>query len=200
MTYLDRDDEYSPQYFARLAALDGKADVFVFGYDFVYDDEPNRPPEECQPHLFRDRLMAGNIVTPLGVAHRREWINKAGAFNELVWIDEDTDLLKRFAHASAKFLFTGEKSGRYHIRRSSQSRAPKLTPRQEEAIQSNWRSGRPIYGVAPSGTGAREIRRIAYVWPGAWGATAGSSSSGETGMGKPPDGTCTKRGRGLPAD
>ena len=77
VTYLDRDDEYSPQYFARLAGLDGKADVFVFGYDFVYDDEPNRPPEECQPHLFRDRLMAGNIVTPLGVAHRREWIDKA---------------------------------------------------------------------------------------------------------------------------
>ncbi len=97
VAYLDRDDEYSPQYFARLAGLDGKADVFVFGYDFVHDDEPNRPPEECRPHLFRNRLMTGNIVTPLGIAHRREWIDKAGAFNELVWIDEDTDLLKRLA-------------------------------------------------------------------------------------------------------
>ena len=74
--------------------------------------------------------------------------------------------MKRLARAGAKFLFTGEESGRYHIRRSSQSRTPKLTPRQEEAIQSNWQSGRPIYGVAPPGARAREIRPIAYVWPG----------------------------------
>ena len=139
--------------------------MFVFGYDFVHDDEPNRPPEECRPHLFRNRLMTGNIVTPLGIAHRREWIDKAGAFNELVWIDEDTDLLKRLAAGREVPLHRRRERTLPHPA-SSQSRTPKLTPRQEEAIQSNWRSGRPIYGVAPPGARAREIRPIAYVWPG----------------------------------
>ncbi len=165
VTYLDQDDEYDPRYLERVASLGDQGDAFIFGYEFIYDDEPQRPVERWRPELVKSRLLAWNIVTPLGIAHRREWVDKVGGFNELVWIEEDTDLLKRFARAGAKFVFLREKSGRYHVRRSSQARAPKLNPRQQELIEQNWRAGRPIYGDRPPGVKTREIRSIAYVSP-----------------------------------
>ena len=46
VSYLDQDDEYYPDYLANVARLRDKADVLVFGYDFVYEDGPagERPP------------------------------------------------------------------------------------------------------------------------------------------------------------
>ena len=47
--YLDQDDEYYPDYLASAAQFRDKADVLVFGYDFVYEDadgpHPNPLPE-----------------------------------------------------------------------------------------------------------------------------------------------------------
>ena len=97
VAYLDQDDEYDPRYLERLAGLGDQGDIFIFGYDVVYDDEPQRPVGRWQPELSQDRVFGWNVVTPLGIAHRREWIDKVGEFNELVWIEEDTDLVKRFA-------------------------------------------------------------------------------------------------------
>ena len=83
--YLDQDDEYYPDYLANVARLRDKADVLVFGYDFVYEDGPagERPPS-WNPGSVRQFLFAEAIVTPLGVAHRRELWQKAGGFNELL--------------------------------------------------------------------------------------------------------------------
>ena len=90
VAYLDQDDEYDPRYLERLAGLGDQGDIFIFGYDVVYDDEPQRPVGRWQPELSQDRVFGWNVVTPLGIAHRREWIDKVGEFNELVWIEEDT--------------------------------------------------------------------------------------------------------------
>ncbi|MGO8745653.1 MAG: glycosyltransferase [Thermoguttaceae bacterium] len=163
VAYLDQDDEYDPRYLERLAGLGDQGDIFIFGYDVVYDDEPQRPVGRWQPELSQDRVFGWNVVTPLGIAHRREWIDKVGEFNELVWIEEDTDLVKRFARAGARFAYVAEKSGRYHVRLSSQARAPTMNRRQREAVEKNWHARKPIYGDRPPGTKAREIRSIAYV-------------------------------------
>ena len=149
IAYLDRDDEYDPQYFERLADVREPGDVFIFGYDFLYDDQPQRPAERWRPELVRERLWEYNIVTPLGIAHRREWIDKTGGFDELLWIEEDWDFLKRLSAAGAKLVFLPQKSGRYHLRRSSQSRAPHLTRRQREARAASGQVGRQASGQAP---------------------------------------------------
>jgi GT2 family glycosyltransferase len=52
-----------------------------------------------QPAEHRHRLFATNIVVPLGIAHRREWIDTLGGFNELVSPDEDWDFVRRLARA-----------------------------------------------------------------------------------------------------
>ncbi len=103
VTYLDQDDEYYPDYLANVARLYDKADVLVFGYDFVYDDGPagGRLPS-WEPGAVRQFLFAEAIVTPLGVAHRRELWQKVGGFNE-AWCEEDSDLWRRMARAGAKF-------------------------------------------------------------------------------------------------
>ncbi len=97
ITYLDRDDEYQPKYLELLARVEAQGDIYLFGYDVVFDDDPQRPVEPWKPERVKQSAIGWNIVVPLGIAHRREWIEKVGDFNELVWIDEDSDLMKRFA-------------------------------------------------------------------------------------------------------
>ena len=86
----------------------------------------------------------GGIVTPLGVAHRRELWQKVGGFNE-AWCEEDSDLWRRMARVGAEFAYLPLKSGRYHVRADSASRRPHITPRQREMFLENWRKGRPMY-------------------------------------------------------
>ena len=147
ITYLDQDDEYYPDYLASVAHFRDKADVLVFGYDFVYENGPagERPPS-WEPGLVRQLLFAEAIVTPLGVAHRRELWKKAGGFNE-AWCEEDSDLWRRMARTGAEFAFLPLKSGRYHVRADSASRMPHITRQQREMFLENWCKGRPIYEV-----------------------------------------------------
>ena len=94
----------------------------MFGYDFAYEDGPagNRPPS-WDPGLVRQLLFVQHIATPLGVAHRREFWEKTGGFNE-AWCEEDSDFWRRMARAGARFTFVPLKSGLYHVRRDSASR------------------------------------------------------------------------------
>ena len=83
VSYLDRDEEYYPDYLANVARFRDRADVLLFGYDFVYEDGPlGERPASWDPGRARQLFFAQNIVTPLGVAHRRELWRKAGGFNE----------------------------------------------------------------------------------------------------------------------
>ena len=90
--------------------------------------------------------LCPDVVTPLGVAHRRELWEKVGGFNE-AWCEEDSDLWRRMARAGAEFAFLPLKSGRYHVAGTAR-RVPHITRRQREMFLENWRAGRPIYGKA----------------------------------------------------
>ena len=146
VSYLDHDDEYCPDYLELVSRHRDKGDVLVCGYDFAYEDGPAGPrPESWDPGSVRQLLFAQPIVTPLGVAHRRELWQKAGGFNERVSGIEDWDFWKRMARAGAEFAFLPLKSGLYHVRADSISRMPRITRRQRETFLENWRAGRPIY-------------------------------------------------------
>lgn len=133
ITYLDCDDEYYPDYLERVYAWRGRTDVCVFGYDKVKlpsDPHGVAVVEPWDATAVREHLLRHNIVCPLGVAHRRDLLDRSGLFDEGLWYEEDWDLWKRFARAGATFSFTSHKSGRYHVRDDSLSRtkrAPDVT-------------------------------------------------------------------------
>lgn len=123
IAYLDCDDEYYADYLQAVARLHQLADVLVFGYDVVYrDGEPDCRVEGWDPVPERGKLFRVNIVTPLGVSHRREWVQRIGGFDERLWRETDWDYWKRLARARARFKYMPQKSGRYHVRRASHSR------------------------------------------------------------------------------
>lgn len=129
ITYLDHDDEYYSSYLQRVNDERHLADVLVFAYDLV--EERAGSPDQGQfttwdPGLVPDRLNQQHIAVPLGVAHRRDLLDRVGGFNETRTVQEDTDLWRRFAVAEALFLFLPEKSGLYHVRSDSRSRLHSL--------------------------------------------------------------------------
>jgi glycosyltransferase involved in cell wall biosynthesis len=129
ISYLDCDDEYYPNYLEQVYTWRNKSDVLVFSYDVVDEGLGILLPGQtvtwntAQERFF---LMERNISCPLGIAHRRDLLDKTGGFNESLILLEDWDLWKRFAHAGAEFVFVESKSGIYHIRRESQSRTARI--------------------------------------------------------------------------
>jgi GT2 family glycosyltransferase len=166
VAYLDQDDEYHPDYLAQVARLHGRADVLVFGYNLVSEDgQAGHRPAACDPAAHRNDFFLHCIVTPLGVAHRRQLWTTAGGFNEMWCFGEDWDFWKRLARAGAEFLFLPIKSGRYHVRSDRASLIPHITRRQSEIFQANWEAGRPLYGGRPLGAAPRKVRKIAFASP-----------------------------------
>jgi glycosyltransferase involved in cell wall biosynthesis len=146
IAYLDCDDEYYPDYLNWVYRCRSKADVLVFAYDAIDDDGVFlRPGEVCtwDPAMVRSILLHRNVACPLGVAHRRDLLDKVGLFDETISILEDWDLWRRFALRGAEFVYLPIKSGLYHIRGDSLSR----TERVPEAIKATASLGsgqRPI--------------------------------------------------------
>jgi FkbM family methyltransferase len=125
VAYLDCDDEFYPDHFARVFDSRELGDVLVFAYDLL-EERPGLPGAgravAWDPRAAADRLMYQHVAVPLGVAHRRELLARAGAFDESLRRDEDSDLWRRFAQAGAAFRFLPHKSGLYHVRADSLSR------------------------------------------------------------------------------
>jgi len=163
IAFLDRDDEYNPDYLGHVRRLSDQADVLVFGYDYVYEDGPSegRPPA-WSPADVAQQLFLQNVVMPLGVAHARDWWKKAGGFHEGSW-QPDWDYWKRLARAGARFSYPPLKSGRYHVRLTGANRRPHVTPRQRATFLDNWRGNRPMYGDRPLLSNQRKSRKIAFV-------------------------------------
>lgn len=124
IAYLDHDDEYYPCYLGRLDEFGGRADVLVSRHDLVRDDVPFKSRTRTwAPGAHHEQIFIRNIATPLGIAHHRELCGRIGGFDEQLRYEEDWDLWKRFARADASFLYLSGRSGLYHIRSDSLSRA-----------------------------------------------------------------------------
>jgi predicted SAM-dependent methyltransferase len=125
IAYLDSDDEFYPDYLERILANRSCGDVLVFAYDLL-EERLGHP--DCgstrtyDPRQGAQHLLTENIVVPLGVAHRKDLLDRVGLFDERLRFEEDWDLWKRFARAGAQFAFVPAKSGRYHIRTDSLAR------------------------------------------------------------------------------
>jgi glycosyltransferase involved in cell wall biosynthesis len=163
LAFLDRDDEYYPDYLANVRRLCPEADVLVFGYDYVYEDGPaaDRMPS-WNPASIRQDLFLQNIVMPLGVAHWRKWWQKAGGFHEGSW-QPDWDYWKRLVRVGARLDFPPLKSGRYHVRLTGANRRAHITPRQHKMFLDNWQAGKPMYGPRPLVANHPKARKIAFV-------------------------------------
>ncbi len=146
IAYLDADDEYYPDYLARIAAAREKGDVLMFGFDVVYEDgAPRGRAQDWDSRHVRRTLFCFNPVVPLAAAHRRSLVDRVGGFHGLISQQEDWDLWKRMARAGAKFAFLPGKSGVYHVRPGTLSHVRRLTARQRATIMANWAAGRPIF-------------------------------------------------------
>jgi glycosyltransferase involved in cell wall biosynthesis/GT2 family glycosyltransferase len=164
--YLDHDDEYYPDYLAHVWQTRDKGDVLMFGYDQVGDDGQTKGKRWVwDPVHVAGDLFLYNIVSPLGVAHRRSLLARVGGFNELLWREGDWDFWRRLARAGAKFAYVGHKSGLYHIRSRSISRVPHLTRHQRETVQRNWAANRPIFEQRSAGARSRKARSILFASP-----------------------------------
>jgi glycosyltransferase involved in cell wall biosynthesis len=163
LAFLDRDDEFYPHYLADLRHLGDRADVLIFGYDYVYEDGPaeGRLPA-WNPAAVAGELFLQSIVMPLGLAHRREWWQKAGGFHETCW-QPDWDYLKRLVRAGARLEFPPLKSGRYHVRLTGANRRPLATAGQQQRFVENWRQGRPMFGAKPLLRDRPKCRKLAFV-------------------------------------
>ena len=150
ITYLDCDDEFYPSYFESVDHFGHKGDVLVFSYDYVEDGgERQGQVMTWHPARLRQLLFSTNCSTPLGIAHRRTLYESTRGFDDLLWCLEDWELWKRLARTGAEFLYFPERSGLYHIRAHSRSRAPRLTDRQGAAFSANHGANRPLYGPQP---------------------------------------------------
>jgi len=140
IAYLDCDDEYYPDYLEWVYRCRSKADALVFAYDAIDDDGVLLRPGEVRtwdPAMVRSILLQRNVACPLGVAHRRDLLEKVGLFNETISILEDWDLWRRFALAGAEFVYLPIKSGLYHIRGDSLSRTERVPDAIRAGLGSN---------------------------------------------------------------
>ncbi len=164
VAYLDCDDEYYPEVLEKAAALIGKADVLVFGYDYIVEGEtpPKRYSWDPVPH--RGEFFAANLSTPLGIVHRRDLGTMVGGFDESLWCLEDWEFWKRLARAGAEFLFVSHRSGLYRFREGSRSHTPRVTSHQHRLYETNQSSARSLY-ISPSTppVGRRLARSAVFV-------------------------------------
>jgi len=148
IAYLDADDEFYPDFLATVDRFRDDGDVLIFGYDVLEEKGTQQIRSTWDPTPYREILFAGNLATPLGIAHHRHLGEQISGFNEELWGLEDWDLLKRMARAGAQFLFLPFRSGLYHIREGSRSRRPRLTEKQQSAFMTRRCAGAPLYGSA----------------------------------------------------
>ena len=145
IVYLDSDDEYYQNYLEHVARLRDRADVLIFGYDHMVEGGDQSQKQFWNPGIVKNRFFEENVSTPLGVAHRRDLLERVAGFNESSWAQEDWDLWKRFARVGAEFLFVPIASGVYYRREGSRSQAPRATSEQRTCFVSNMKGGGTIY-------------------------------------------------------
>lgn len=163
VAYCDADDEYHPDYLAHLAAAADTADVLISGYDLIYNAGTQQERvTHWEPAAVKHLLFAKNIAVPLGVAHRRDLIDRIGGFNELIPVEADWDYWKRLARAGAKFRFLPISAGRYHVRPDSLSRKPHVPAPMKRRLLANRAARRPLYDDGQPPVRPPKVQKLAF--------------------------------------
>ena len=182
--YLDHDDEFYPDYLETIARNRSDGDVLVFRYDLVNDNSLDDCPEsqllDCgeskavlaeaqtqlwDPETVKERMFSESISAPLGVAHRKKWIERIGFFNEQFLRGGEWDLWKRLAIAGAEFVFVPLKSGRCHVWAHNPSPNQQPITHQGAAGAKDWKAVASLFETSTKAQVTKNIHKIAFVSP-----------------------------------
>ena len=165
VSYLDCDDEFYPDYLEHVARLGERADVLIFGYDYLVEGEDRSRARTWDPAPLRHLFFEQNLSTPLGVAHKRDLWARVGGFDESLWCQEDWEYWKRLARTGAEVLFIPLRSGLYRFRMESRSQAPKITPAQLATYKASRLAGDSLYGAPPRPVRRQAVQKILFAAP-----------------------------------
>jgi glycosyltransferase involved in cell wall biosynthesis len=161
IAYLNGNEEFYPDYLAHIVQHRDKGDVLVFCTGHIHRGKNGEVQERTwAPGREQQNMFLRSVSPPLGVAHRRALIEKAGLFNELLWCDAEGDYWRRLARAGASFVFLPLKSGECHLQTEDLDSRPVPNASQREILVNNWRQGKPLYGNQPIKTPPRKIAFI----------------------------------------
>ena len=105
-----------------------------------------------------------NLSVPLGVAHRRELLAKAGDFDTRPWFAEDWELWKRLARCGAEFVFLPIKSGLYHSEKTSLTHTWRLSEAQRADFEQGRRDHDRLFPAQIEYT-QREVVKLVFASP-----------------------------------
>ncbi|HEX9018010.1 MAG TPA: glycosyltransferase [Anaerolineaceae bacterium] len=120
VTLLDSDDFFFPEKLALLSDyIASHPEIgMVSGGTLLVDrqSQPLREARKFQVRLDLPTLLMGNPFTPSAVMFRREWLERAGVFDESLRACEDWDLWVRFAYAGCRMAWVEQTvvAYRYH--------------------------------------------------------------------------------------
>jgi hypothetical protein len=165
VVYLDCDDEFHPHFLAHVHRLRDRADILIFGYDYMEEGKPASTTQFWDPTPFGALFFEQNISTPLGVAHKRELWSRVGGFDETLWCQEDWEFWKRLARTGAEVLYIPISSGLYRFRPGSRSQSPRVTASQFAAYEVSRNSGQSLYPSSIQPSRRPPVQRIAFASP-----------------------------------
>ena len=165
IAYLDCDDEFYPDYLEQVARLRDRADVLIFGYDYLADGDDPSQARAWDPTHYSRLFFEKNLSTPLGVAHRRDLWVQAGGFDEALWCQEDWEFWKRLARTGAEVLYVPLRSGLYRFRKGSRSLSPKVTAGQLAAYEASRSAGGSLYAAPARPVHRHAVRKVLFAAP-----------------------------------
>jgi glycosyltransferase involved in cell wall biosynthesis len=149
IVHLDCNTELDPSCLARVASQRHCAEVLLWGYqvlcsgsDCGFEAYQYPDPVEYRNRLF---LFRGGLPSPLGLAHKRELLQRAGGINEYLLFDEIGELWKRLARAGAAFCWLPFTAGVYHLPARHPKTLPSPLRRQRLHAERNHRAEKPLY-------------------------------------------------------
>jgi glycosyltransferase involved in cell wall biosynthesis len=125
VAFLDDDDLWLPNKLAlQVPVLSGQPEVGLVTAGWRYVDAAGEPLREMTPWVWRPQLGVDSWLfscpaLPSGVLVRREWLDRAGGFDESLDANEDRDLWLRLAYLGCPMVWVQEVVCDYRLHESN---------------------------------------------------------------------------------